>query len=297
MHRLKLTELYAVAGITRQSLYKYRQQEYGKAKQEELVVAAMKKMRKEHKKMSSRKVYSSQKEVFKIKVGRDKFEQLAFGNGYRVKRSRQVCKTTWGQKAEVYPDLVTGITINNINQVYQSDIFYLKVSDKDYYGITVIDVYSRRLVGLHISKSLRAIENIIALKQVIKAKTTEKLKGYIFHSDRGSQYISNAQKELLLNLEMQISMCKMPQQNAYAERVQGSLKYEYYFELLLTQKNITRVTARIKKLYNEQRPHQNLQGRTPMEYEAMIEKLNEGERPILKIYEWDSAEKNLKECN
>ena len=254
----------------------------------------MEKMRKEHKKMSSRKVYSSQKEVFKIKIGRDKFEQLAFGNGYRVKRSRQVYKTTWGQKAEVYPDLVSGLTINRLNQVFQSDIFYLKVSDIAYYGITIIDVYSRRLVSLHISKSLRALENIVALKQVIKTKTRAKLKGCIFHSDRGSQYISDAQKELLDKLKMQISMCKMPQQNAYAERVQGSLKYEYYFELLLTEKNITRVTARIKKLYNEQRPHQNLQGRTPMEYEAMIEKLTEDERPVVKIYEWDSAEK-LKE--
>lgn len=287
MHRLKLTELYTAAGVTRQALYKYRQQQNKQQQQEKLVLAAMKKMRKEHKKMSSRKVYTNQKEIFNIEIGRDRFEQLAFNNGYRIKRCRKVCKTTWGQKIEVYPDLVSGLTINNINQVFQSDIFYLKVADEDYYGITIIDVYSRTLVGLHVSQSLRAIENIAAFKQVMKIKTSAELQGCIFHSDRGSQYISKAQKKMILALGMQISMCKMPQQNAYAERVQGSLKYEYYFELLLTQKNITRATARIKILYNEQRPHQKLKGKTPMQFEAMIKKLSESERPKLKIYKWD----------
>ncbi len=287
MHRLKLTDLFAVAGVTRQSLYKYRQQQYAKSNQEKLVIAAMEKMRSEHKKMSSRKVYCSQKEAFKIAIGRDKFEQLAFENGYRVKHKRQTHKTTWGQKAEVYPDLVSGFTLDNINQVYQSDIFYLKVADKDYYGVTIIDVYSRRLIGLHISKSLRAKENIAAFRQVMSIRTKEELKGCIFHSDRGSQYISHAQKKLLKDLRMRISMCKMPQQNAYAERVQGSLKYEYFFEQLITQNNITRAAAKIKKLYNEQRPNKNLIGKTPMQYEVMIKNLSETDRPKLKIYEWD----------
>jgi transposase InsO family protein len=281
-----LTDLYALAGVSRQSLYKYRLRKNGKAEQEKMVIAAMEKMRREHTKMSSRKVYISQKEFFKITVGRDKFEQLAFGNGYRVKPNRKVCKTTWAQKVEIYPDLISGLVINNINQVYQSDIFYLKVSVKDFYGISIIDVYSRRLISLHISKSLKAVENVIAFNQVMKVKTKEELKGCIFHSDHGSQYISNAQKKMLKNMGMEISMCKMPQQNAYAERVQGSVKYEYYFERLLTEKNITRMTARIKKLYNEDRPHQNLNGKTPMEFEAIIKKLSESQRPQLKIYEW-----------
>lgn len=226
---MKLTDLYAVAGLSKQSLYKYRQRENAIAGQESIVVDAMHKIRKEHKKMSSRKVYAFQKEILGLQIGRNKFEQIAFANGYRVKHKKQTHKTTYGQRVEVYPDLVSGRVFNNINQVYQSDIFYLKVADKDYYGITIIDAYSKRLVALHLSKSLRAMENVAALKKVIKAKTKAALKGCIFHSDRGTQYISKAQKALLQSLGMKISMCKMPQQNAYAERVQGSLKYEYFF--------------------------------------------------------------------
>jgi len=206
-----LTDLYAVAGISKQSAYKYRRQEKRRAEQAQLVVYAMKKMRKDHKKMSSRKVYGSQRQELGLEVGRDKFEQIAFANGYRVKHKRQTHKTTWGQRVEVYPDLVSGMIINNIDQVYQSDIFYLKVAGKDYYGVTIIDVYSRRLVALHLSNSLRATENIAALKKVLKSKTKMALKGCIFHSDRGTQYISKAQKELLASLGMRISMCKMPQ--------------------------------------------------------------------------------------
>lgn len=281
-----MSDLYAVSGISKQSAYKFRRQEQSMAHQTALVVDAMEKMRKDHKKMGSRKIYSCQKEFFEIKVGRDKFEQLAFANGYRVKYNRQTHKTTSGQRIEVYPDLVSGRSFNNINQVYQSDIFYLKVADKDYYGITIIDVYSKRLVALHLSASLRATENVTALKKVLRSKTKAVLKGCIFHSDRGSQYISKAQKDLLKNAGMKISMCKMPQQNAYAERVQGSLKYEYFFEYLLTGHNITRQAAKIMRLYNEERPHKNLKNKTPLQYEKMIEQLSEDDRPILKVFEW-----------
>jgi len=287
-----MSDLYAVSGISKQSAYKFRLQEQLMAHQTALVVDAMEKMRKDHKKMSSRKIYSCQKEFFEIKVGRDKFEQLAFVNGYRVKHNRQTHKTTSGQRIEVYPDLVSGRTLNNINQVYQSDIFYLKVADKDYYGITIIDVYSKRLLALHLSATLRATENVTALKKVLRSKTKAALKGCIFHSDRGSQYISKAQKDLLKNAGMKISMCKMPQQNAYAERVQGSLKYEYFFECLLTGNNITRQAAKIMRLYNEERPHKNLKNKTPLQYEKMIEQLNEDDRPILKVFEWKTEGHN-----
>ncbi len=81
----------------------------------------------------------------------------------------------------------------------------------------------------------------------------------------------------------------MPQQNAYAERVQGSLKYEYFFEYLLTEANITRQAAKIMRLYNEQRPHQSLKNKTPEQFELMIKKMGEEDRPAMKVYEWDEA--------
>ena len=114
---IKLTDLYAVAGISKQSAYKYRKQQKASAGQQKRVLAAMDMMRKDHRKMSSRKIYTSKKELFEIEVGRDKFEQIAFANGYRVRYRKQTHKTTWGQRVEVYPDLVSGLAINNINMI------------------------------------------------------------------------------------------------------------------------------------------------------------------------------------
>ena len=282
-----MKDLHAVSGISKQSMYKYRKGKEFANKQKILVCQAMEIMRKEHKKMSSRKVYKVQKNLLNIKIGRDKFEEIAFSYGYRVKQKRNVMKTTWGQRVEVYPDLISGTEIKDINQVFQSDIFYLKIEGEDYYGITIEDVYSRRLLSLHISKSLRAEENVKALKKIFKVRTKESLNGCIFHSDTGSQYISHIQKELLTELGMKKSMCDIAQKNAYVERIQGTLKYEYYFESELTHKNIIRKSNRIMKLYNEERPHINLDYRTPVEFEEYIKELKKEERPALKIYKWN----------
>jgi len=286
-HGYKMKDLHSVSGVSKQSMYKYRKSKKLAKEQEILVCRAMENMRKEHKKLSSRKIYKVQKELLNIKIGRDKFEQIAFSYGYRVKRKRNVMKTTWGQRVEVYPDLVSGKEINGINQVFQSDIFYLKIQGEDYYGVTIEDIYSRRLLSLHISKSMRAEENIKALKKVLKVRNKESLIGCIFHSDTGSQYISNIQKSLLTELGMKKSMCDIAQKNAYVERIQGTLKYEYFFENKLTKKNIACVSNKIMKLYNQERPHINLDYKTPAEFEKYIQKLKEKDRPVLKIYQWN----------
>ena len=80
----------------------------------------------------------------------------------------------------------------------------------------------------------------------------------------------------------------MPQQNAYAERVQGFFKYEYFFEYLLTEGNITRQAVKIMRLYNDERPHLNLNKKTPKVFDKMVVKMSEVDRPIMKVYKWDA---------
>lgn len=58
-------------------------------------------------------------------VGRDIFERIGLSNGFRVMRTRSVIKTTWSQRIEYYPNLIEGKVLNGINQVWQSDIFYI----------------------------------------------------------------------------------------------------------------------------------------------------------------------------
>jgi transposase InsO family protein len=280
-----MKDLYSVAGLSKQALWKYKDRQRHTQVVITQMVKVMKQIRKNHKRMGSRSMYYTWKEA--LPVGRDIFEQIGLDNGFRVKRKRNVHKTTRSQLIEVYPNLIEGRKLNGINQVWQSDMFYLKVEGRDYYGITIMDVYSRKLLALHISKSLSALALEKAMKKALKARTGHKLKGCIFHSDRGGQYISKIHKELLKKQDMKISMCLLPQENAYVESIQGTLK-EYYLEVMdLREKNLQYMVRKIIYLYNHEKPHSELGMKTPDAYEQDVLKLPENLRPELTIYQWD----------
>lgn len=280
-----MKDLYGVAGISKQAVWKSMLREADSLKIKAQVVAQIQQIRREHKRMGCRTAFYTMKD--QAPVGRDLYEQIGFANGFRLKRKRNTIKTTWSQRVEVFPNLIEGITINNINRIWQSDIFYLKVDQQDYYGICIEDVYSRRLLALHISRSLSANENLKALKQALKVRKSQPLEGCIFHSDRGCQYISTAHKMLLRANNMQVSMGKLPQENAYVERINGTLKNDYLYERDLTGGNVRQHAQRIMYLYNHERPHRNLHRKTPMEFESYVDNLEENNRPKVHIYQWN----------
>lgn len=291
-----MKDMYQIAGISKQALWGYNKGNEHKAETTREVVGMMSTIRKRHSRMGCRRMYYMVRE--QSPVGRDLFEQIGFANGFRLRLKRNKMKTTWGQRVEIFPDLISGNNFNGINQVWQSDFFYLKVESTDYYGVSIEDIYSRKLLALHISQSLSAEELVRAVKKAIQARKGQDLSGCIFHSDRGSQYISYVHKTLLKATEMHISMCKLPQQNAYVERVQGTLKYEYLFEYKLTKDNLQRIIRKIQRYYNDERPHENLNMKTPTAYEKYVTNLPEDERPVLKIHDWDTGyQQNQVEAN
>jgi transposase InsO family protein len=277
-----MSGFYAIAGISKQAVWKHRKMQCQHTDTIEQAVQILGKVRKNHKRMGSRKIYAMHKED--LPIGRDIFEQIAFANGFKLKKKRNTQKTTWSQKVEIFPNLIEGREVTGINEVWQSDIFYLRVENKDYYGVTIEDIYSRKLLALHLSESLRAEENIKALKTALHMRKGHDLANCIFHSDRGSQYISTAHKNMLKSYKMQLSMCVMPQQNAYVERLQGTLKHEYFYEHKLTQQNLQQLAAKIQKWYNNERPHKNLNMITPDAFEVQVQKMLPHQRPKMLIH-------------
>lgn len=275
--------LLSVADISKQAMWKYRQ---GELTNHQLVIQAVdiiKGVRKNHKRMGCRAVYQTCRDSFSL--GRDAFEQIGFSNGFKLKIKRNTKITTWSQRVEVFPNLIEGIEINGINQLFQSDIFYFVTADhQEYYGVTIEDVYSRNLLALHLSKSMQANENVKALKKVFKLKKGQNLEGCIFHSDRGSQYISHMHKKLLHDAGMQISMCIMAQQNAYVERIQGTIKNDYLYEHYITEKNIQSMARKIQHWYNTERPHRSLGMKTPYQFEKYVQNISINDRPKLLIH-------------
>lgn len=278
-----MKDMYDIAGISKQALWQYNKSQETKAIVISEVVEKIKEIRTKHKRMGCRRIYYTIEEP--IPVGRDNFEHIGFVNGFKLKIKRNVMKTTWSQRVEVYPNLIEGQIISRINQVWQSDIFYLKVEGSDYYGVSIEDVYSRKLLALNLSKSLSADQNVKAFKKALKARKGSSVKGCIFHSDRGSQYISDNHKMLLKETGMKISMCKMPQENAYVERVQGTLKYEYLYEHKLTEANLQQMGKKILHWYNDERPHSHLYMMAPTVFEKYVDTLVEKDRPKIQIYQ------------
>lgn len=272
-----------MAGISKQAMWKHRQEQQMRQGTVGQVVSHIEEKRKNHKRMGCRSIYYTAPGKFGI--GRDRFEQIGFENGFKLKLKRNTMKTTWGQRVEIYPNLLEGATLTAINQAWQSDIFYLKVEGVDFYGVSIEDVYSRELLALHVSRSLRAEENIKALKKAVKFRKGTSIAGCIYHSDRGTQYIERAHKELAASLGLRLSMAKMPQENAYVERVQGTIKNDYFYEHDLTLKNVYRLARKIQKWYNDERPHRNLGMMPPTKFREHVNNLPDHKVPKTKVYE------------
>jgi transposase InsO family protein len=277
-----MKELHRIAGIGRQALWKYRQVREREADIASEVIEHMEEARKEHKRMGCRKAYYFGDEV---SVGRDRFEAIALEQGYRIRQKKTVKRTTWSQRVEVHPNRIEGLFLNGPDQVWQSDIFYLAIEGEAFYGIEIIDVHTRVLLALHISRTLKARENVLALNKAFAFREGVDLRGCVHHSDRGSQYISKVLKALLLQKGMVISMGVQAEENAYAERVQGTLEHEYFYENDIGKEEVGRWGDRFQYLYNEERPHRSLNMRTPKSFEREVLKMPKKERPEMLLHQ------------
>lgn len=180
-------------------------------------------IREEHPGCGVEKMYDTLKPKH---MGRDKFCEVFMELGYRVKRIKNYQRTTvpvWFN----YPNLIAGMAVTRLYQVLQSDITYFDIDGKFYYLVFIIDVYTREILGYNVRENMRVQSNIKALKMALKKIPKGCLESMIHHSDRGAQYGSHKHTKLLKDKGVQISMGEIAQDNAYAERINGTIKNEY----------------------------------------------------------------------
>jgi transposase InsO family protein len=283
-----MKDLYGLAGLTRQGFWKHQQREKARADKVARVLALIRQVREpDHPRMGCRAVYWSVRA--RSPVGRDIFERIGLAHGFRIKRWRNKHRTTWGQSKEVCPNRVQGLEVKRVDQVWQSDVFYWRVQGRHLYVVTIIDVYSRRLLALHPGWTLEAKEVATALKMAIQARGGLVPTGCIFHSDRGTQYISKEVRELLRAHGFKQSMAKLPQENAYAERVQGTIKHEYLQDIRIDPVRPEKAFKRVMRLYNVSRPHQALNYMTPIQFEGYLNSMPKTRRPVMNIFVWEHS--------
>lgn len=268
--RISLVRLCWLLGITRQAFYQHFWQQQTIEIEDHLVLQEVINLRKDHRVMSGRKLYEKLSPFLlehQIKMGRDAFFTLLAINGLLVKRRRRRYITTWSKHwLRKWPNLIRGIELTGINQLWVSDITYWKVDGKHLYISLVTDAYSRKIVGYHLAETLESIETIKAMQMALKQLPSVLTIPLIHHSDRGVQYCSDDYVKLLQDNNIRISMTENgdPLENAIAERMNGILKEEYLLHHQLTNKEQAEKQLAIAvKLYNEQRPHFSIGLLTP----------------------------------
>jgi transposase InsO family protein len=237
-------------------------------------------IRRDHPTMSLRAMY------YKINphnLGRDAFEQLAKGLGYKTELRRRPSRTTDSSGVVRFENYLNGLTLTGVNQAFSSDITYFEVNDVFYYLTFVIDCYSRKVLGHSVSETLHTqYTTLPALKQAIKLRGKEFPKGVIFHSDGGGQYYAKCFLELTKKHEMKNSMCEMAYENGKAERLNGIIKNNYLKHWQINSlKELIKSVDRAVALYNQGKPHKKLNYKTPEQFEIEILNLQKRTKPMM----------------
>ncbi len=255
-----MNKLYKEIGISKQAVSQYaRRQKVFDYNVHNLIVEA-EELRKEHPGCGVEKMYNTLQPDF---IGRDNFIDLFMSLGFRIKRNKNYRRTTFASRVN-YPNLIKGMEVSRPSTIWQSDITYIYCDNKFYYAVFIIDVYTKKIVGHQLTNHMRASANVKALKMALKNNKAP----LVHHSDRGSQYTSIEYLELLKHNEVQISMALSAQDNAYAERINKTIKEEYidYWN----PKNYEQLKKMIDKAvsqYNNKRPHNYIGKLSPINFE------------------------------
>jgi len=256
------------AGMSRQAYYKEQRVRRREHIEEDLVVALVREQRAMHPRMGARKLMvllAPELAKAGVSLGRDRFYEILRRNQLLVKRKRRGTRTTCSEHSlPVYRNLLYDREPTAIDQVWVADLTYLDTDEGFVYLSLVTDLVSRKIVGWNLSDRLEASESVKALEMAIGQLPPDRWP--IHHSDRGSQYCCREYVQVLQARGLSISMTEANHcyENAYAERVNGTLKNEYNLDLRFrTKAQALPATAEAIHMYNHLRPHQALSMRIP----------------------------------
>ena len=268
---MNITRFCKLFGISRQGFYQGVRRYHQWQEQQKEIVKLVKKRRHRQKHLGGVKVYGDIKPAMEqsgIKCGRDKFMGVLREENLLVKyRKRYVITTQSKHQFYKHPNRIKDLEINRAEQVWVSDITYIRTKQGFMYLFLITDAYSKQIMGWDLSDNLKTVNAIKALRMALRNRRYPERK-LIHHSDRGFQYCNPAHVKVLEDNKILVSMTTKydPYENAVAERVNGILKREYEIgDGFVGPKDALREIKYAIWLYNTDRPHMSCHGLVPVE--------------------------------
>ena len=210
-------------------------------------------------------------------VSRKRISNIMKYLNLKVKMKRRYKNTTdSNHNLPIAPNILDrDFYASNKDEKYVGDITYISTGEGWLYLATVIDLYSRKVVGWSMDDTMKVSLVNNALNMALRHRTPKK--GLIWHTDRGSQYASYSHKDLLEKYNITQSMSRKGNcwDNAVAESFFKSLKNELVYQTVFYTKKQAKqeIFKYIELFYNRVRSHSYLNGLSPVEFEEKIEML------------------------
>lgn len=288
--RLGIGILCRLLGKTRHAYYDHIWRKDNTVVKEDIVLQLVHELRSSLPRLGTRKLHHLLGPLLKehdITIGRDYLFDLLQDHKLLIRQRRRKVITTnsrhWMRK---YSNLVRDLKITRPEQVWVSDITYIRMANQWGYLSLITDACSRRIMGWSFRQDMEAQGCIDALEMALKNRIYNK--SLIHHSDRGSQYCSKNYVGMLIKNNVAISMTENgdPYENALAERMNGIIKAE--FNLYNSQAGFEQTKLLIQKsinAYNQLRPHGSCNNLTPDQAHLRKEQLPK---------RWKNYRKNIK---
>lgn len=267
----KMALLCRLFGKTRHAWYDHQWRKADLLLKDELVIQQVRLLREELPRLGTRKLchlLSPRLAEHGLQIGRDHLFELLAQHQLLIRNRKRNVRTTdanhWMRK---YANLTRQLQVNRPEQLWVSDITYIRLIYQFGYLSLITDAYSRKIVGFDFRMDLSAQGCLQALQMALGQRKTPWL-ALIHHSDRGAQYCCKEYVDLLITHHVAISMTEKgdPYENALAERVNGIIKAE--FQLYSSQAGFEQTKQLVTQsiaAYNQLRPHGSCDYLTPLQ--------------------------------
>lgn len=270
-HQADVQRLCRLAGVSRASFYRHRQERDPDAG-DHVLADAIQHICLRHKYYGYRRVTAVLRRQGRV-VNAKKVLRLMNEDNLLAQRRKPFIAPPQGKPEAIVivPNLVRGLVPSGPDQIWVADITYVHLGKAFAYLAVILDAFSRKAVGWALAQSLDACVAIAALDQALEARKPSP-GSLIHHSDRGIQYASTAYRQRLAEHDVTLSMSRPgnPFDNAKAESFMKTLKAEELnarsFRTIADAR--TRIDDFIANVYNSERLHSALGYRSPLEFET-----------------------------